>query len=924
MPLGVVAMFIDAVLKSTALLAFAFMLALVLRRAPAAARHLVWSLGLVGVLLIPALSRTIPWKFEVLPAIESAELVEGPSPDPITSVDGGEVLGGDVAVARAGRTDQARIPLRGSNGAERAATATSKESPRLLTAQQLLYWTPMIWLFGVGVLSVRIAISVGAIRWMVWRGASAEPADWDRDLGVARSVLGLKRSVRLIVSDLASIPFTTGIWRTVIVLPPSSADWDGGRRRTVLLHELSHIKRQDALTHLVSQAACALYWFHPLAWIAAKRLRVECERACDDLVLNLGERPADYAEHLLSILRDATHRRTAALALPIARHSGLEERLSAILDFDGRLRPLSRRSAGMILASMVLTVVPLSALAPRRSLDADADAVAHVPATAFSHLSEVHAADPVLSGSLTDLSAPSDGVAQTSLAGEWILTVGTRPGDPSPDGRWVYRRSGGGVCLSLSTPMPYRITVTQDGQALTATGVTGENEPFELGGSVDETGVRFLWERRFPPPCDPVDFRFTGTVVENSMSGLLEVGDHLQSHWSATRVEGVVSPPTDATVQRRPDQDLVDQVRNDVEEAYARAEALAREQRDIQADMDRLGDAGGPGSLIGRRIFERKEAMMDELADLEREIDRLTSITRADRTGVSDRLSEAATTIQDDHLKERVHYSRGLIGIRDREYARAFEAETTRLFQELQEELQRAAQSQEGRISVRFEAMPIEDVLNAFSNFTGRSIVASANVTGFVTAEIRDQPWDVALGTILEDHGLIATEDEDGNISVDYADRPPAAASAASIGQVVEIQRQIIDWPVEGELIYRFGREARPNGIVLRREGIGIRAATGTAVRAVEAGTVAFSGTFEGYGRSVWLSHEGGFYTLYLYLEEIGVAQGREVAVGQVVGTVGGADTPEGPHIEFQIRAPADGGDPRAQDPLGWLPAQER
>ena len=131
-----------------------------------------------------------------------------------------------------------------------------------------------------------------------------------------------------------------------------------------------------------------------------------------------------------------------------------------------------------------------------------------------------------------------------------------------------------------------------------------------------------------------------------------------------------------------------------------------------------------------------------------------------------------------------------------------------------------------------------------------------------------------------------------------------------------------MNWPVEGELIYRFGREERPNGTVLRWNGIGIGAATGTPIRAVEAGTVVLAGPFEGYGLTVVLSHGGGFYTLYLYLEEIGVAQGREVTVGQVVGTVGGADTPEGPHMEFQVRAPVDGGAPRAQDPLAWLRAQ--
>ena len=129
-------------------------------------------------------------------------------------------------------------------------------------------------------------------------------------------------------------------------------------------------------------------------------------------------------------------------------------------------------------------------------------------------------------------------------------------------------------------------------------------------------------------------------------------------------------------------------------------------------------------------------------------------------------------------------------------------------------------------------------------------------------------------------------------------------------------------WPLDGELVYLFGREERRNGTVLRWNGIGIGAATGTPVRAVQAGTVVFSGPFEGYGRSVWLSHGGGFYTLYLYLEEIDVTEGLEVAVGQVLGTVGGASTPEGPHLEFQVLAPTDGGAPRAQDPLTWLRAR--
>jgi len=131
-----------------------------------------------------------------------------------------------------------------------------------------------------------------------------------------------------------------------------------------------------------------------------------------------------------------------------------------------------------------------------------------------------------------------------------------------------------------------------------------------------------------------------------------------------------------------------------------------------------------------------------------------------------------------------------------------------------------------------------------------------------------------------------------------------------------------LDWPLDGDLIYRFGRERRPNGTVLRWNGVGISGSPGSPVRAVRAGVVVLAGPFEGYGPTVVLSHGDSFYTLYLYLEEIGVVEGREVQIGQVVGTVGGTDTPEGPHIEFQLRAPVSGGSPQAQDPLKWLRAR--
>ena len=78
-----------------------------------------------------------------------------------------------------------------------------------------------------------------------------------------------------------------------------------------------------------------------------------------------------------------------------------------------------------------------------------------------------------------------------------------------------------------------------------------------------------------------------------------------------------------------------------------------------------------------------------------------------------------------------------------------------------------ASQSQARHISVTWTEAPIHDVLRAFAVFSGMSIVPGVGVDGFVTADINDQPWDVALRTILSTRGFVATEDEHGIIRVE-------------------------------------------------------------------------------------------------------------------------------------------------------------
>jgi len=148
----------------------------------------------------------------------------------------------------------------------------------------------------------------------------------------------------------------------------------------------------------------------------------------------------------------------------------------------------------------------------------------------------------------------------------------------------------------------------------------------------------------------------------------------------------------------------------------------------------------------------------------------------------------------------------------------------------------------------------------------------------------------------------------------------PTAPARAPASTLTTADVGNLSWPVGGRLVYRFGRVSQPNGTALRYNGVGIGAAPGSPVRAVESGKVEMAAPFEGYGPTVVVSHGGGYYSLYLYLGEVQVQQGATITRGQVIGTVGGEHTPEGAHIEFQIRAP--GG--QAVDPLTWLRGQAR
>ena len=127
-----------------------------------------------------------------------------------------------------------------------------------------------------------------------------------------------------------------------------------------------------------------------------------------------------------------------------------------------------------------------------------------------------------------------------------------------------------------------------------------------------------------------------------------------------------------------------------------------------------------------------------------------------------------------------------------------------------------------------------------------------------------------------------------------------------------------LNWPVQGNVAYRFG-EAKPD-VEDVWKGIGIGAPRGTPVAAVEAGEVAWAGSRGVLGQTVIVDHGGGYWSGYLYLQDLRVRMGDRVSGGQVIGHVGGDEgSPAGTHVEFQIYEPGRDGNPRQVDPVRWL-----
>lgn len=321
-------------------------------RLSAADRHWLWWAALVACLVAPLVRSLLDSGSGLIP--------KHPAESPASIV---------PTFADLHSSAKAPTVSRGTYAASAADHAISRrQEPALLSlAPNSPLTRPLLIILCLGSVTLLSRVIVGRVRRARLEGGcrTLDDPGWQQTLRQAATRLGVRRTVRLLRHPACRVPMTWGTWRPVVCMPASAETWPQDRRDAVLLHELAHVRRWDDLLQTTAEWARVLVWFHPLAWIAVRRLRLERELACDDLVLGTGVQPSRYAEHLLDLVRDGGIR-PAPEVLAMGSPHRLSARVMAILD-PTRVRRanFSMTLAGLLLGALAcLAPTPLSVAAP--------------------------------------------------------------------------------------------------------------------------------------------------------------------------------------------------------------------------------------------------------------------------------------------------------------------------------------------------------------------------------------------------------------------------------------------------------------------------------------------------------------------------------------------------------------------------------
>jgi septal ring factor EnvC (AmiA/AmiB activator) len=366
----------------------------------------------------------------------------------------------------------------------------------------------------------------------------------------------------------------------------------------------------------------------------------------------------------------------------------------------------------------------------------------------------------------------------------------------------------------------------------------------------------------------------------------------------------------------------------DLEESRRRLDEIRAERDRLQRQRERLqGQVHDVNDELSN-LERQRESTQRIVGEIERQIGGLASQL--------DRSSAELILAQDNLAERRAVLQRRLVDIYKRGPLHTFQVllaaesfgdllsrykylyltsqQDRALVDDVEQLRNRVIQQRNNILNVRSELDRRRDEREAeFSRYTE---LASERARKLRSLRRSARSTERRLSRLQEDesrlNGLLAALERSRR---DELARGALRGAVATPGTITTADLGKLDWPVEGAIVYRYGRDTLPSGGIIRWNGVGIAAPMGTAVKAVEAGKVRLVGQFGTYGLTIVLEHGNGYYSVYSHLESADVKLGASVSKGLAIGKVGGQNSDYGPHLHFEIR----GENQKALDPATWL-----
>ena len=325
--------------KATLIATLGLMGARLTRRSPAAVRHAVLAASLAVLLALPVASILIKPVRIVLSASTQEWAPPSLFPAFMDATQPAAAMDGSIVVA---------------SGTQRW---------RGLSPSAVLF---AVWIAGTVFFLLRMIFGLQQVRTLrqfglPWREGQSIVNQLAQDAGI-------HRCVEVLLHESLPVPVTCGFVHPAIMLPPDTRSWEAEDLNRAIVHELEHVRRFDWTSHCLARMARAVYWFHPLVWVAWRQFALEAERSCDDAVLARSEATA-YADQLVGLARRVSAAQKSP-ALAMANRSDLSARVGSVLDgrrARGRASALLVAVACAVAVAIVLTMSPLRMVAAPHS-----------------------------------------------------------------------------------------------------------------------------------------------------------------------------------------------------------------------------------------------------------------------------------------------------------------------------------------------------------------------------------------------------------------------------------------------------------------------------------------------------------------------------------------------------------------------------